>query len=119
MVTEMMRRKFPLALTGLGVLCALVLVGPGTAPSQTGSGSGFLICAKKKKPNKGALRMPSNGICRGGERGLFVNQVGPQGPAGTPGGPPGPQGPPGAPGAPCPHTTVLGPNAGSITVCVP
>ena len=43
MVTEMMRRKFPLALTGLGVLCALVLVGPGTAPSQTGSGSGFLI----------------------------------------------------------------------------
>ena len=112
MVTEMMRRKFPLALTGLGVLCALVLVGPGTAPSQTGSGSGFLICAKKKKPNKGALRMPSNGVCKGSERGLFLNQVGPQGPQGPPGAP-------GAPGAPCPHTTVLGPNAGSITVCVP
>ena len=117
MVTEIMRRRLPLALTGLGVLCALVLVGPGTAPGQTGSG--FLICAKTKKPNKGALRMPSNGICRGGERGLFVNQVGPQGPAGTPGGPPGPQGPPGAPGAPCPHTAVLSPQEGSITVCVP
>ena len=88
MVTEIMRQKFLFALTALGVVCALALIGAGTAPGQTG----FLVCAKAKKPDKGTLRMPSNGVCRGGERGLFLNQVGPQGPAGTPGGPQGPQG---------------------------
>ena len=91
-VTGNARKKLAAAgLAGLGMATTLALIGPVSAPAQ----GGFLICAKSKKPNKGALRMPANGLCKSGERGLFVNQTGPQGPPGTPGGP---QGPPGIQG---------------------
>jgi hypothetical protein len=58
------------------------------------------VCVKQKNPGKGLMRLPSSGSCRGNERGVFLNQTGPQGPAGTPGGPQGPPGSPGAPGSP-------------------
>ena len=91
-VTGNARKKLAAAgLAGLGMATTLALIGPVSAPAQ----GGFLICAKSKKPNKGALRSPANGVCKSGERGLFVNQTGPQGPPGTPGGP---QGPPGIQG---------------------
>ena len=75
-------------LIALGSVCAALAIGGGTAPAQTG----FLACAKVKKPNKGLLRMSTTGTCRGNERGVLINQTGPQGPPGTPGGPQGPQG---------------------------
>ena len=75
-------------LVALGSVCAALAIGGGTAPAQTG----FLACAKVKKPNKGLLRMSTTGTCRGNERGVLINQTGPQGPPGTPGGPQGPQG---------------------------
>jgi hypothetical protein len=94
------RTKVQLAiLIALGTLLGVLAFGGGTAPAQTG----FLACVKTKKPGKGLLRLSSSGTCRGNERGILVNQTGPQGPAGTPGGPQGPQGiqgPPGVPGAP-------------------
>lgn len=94
------RTKVQLAiLIALGTLLGVLAFGGGTAPAQTG----FLACVKLKKPGKGLLRMSNTGTCRGNERGVLVNQTGPQGPAGTPGGPQGPpgiQGPPGSPGAP-------------------
>ena len=114
-VTGNARKKLAAAgLAGLGMATTLALIGPVSAPAQ----GGFLICAKSKKPNKGALRMPANGVCKSGERGLFVNQTGPQGPPGTPGGPEGPpgiqgpvgpQGPQGPQGPPGPTGT--GPRA--------
>ena len=88
-VTGKARKKLAAAgLAGLGMATTLALIGPVSAPAQ----GGFLICAKTKKPDKGALRMPAKGFCKSGERGLFVNQTGPQGPPGTPGGPAGPPG---------------------------
>jgi Collagen triple helix repeat (20 copies) len=75
-------------LIALGSVCGAVALGGGTAPAQTG----YLVCVKSKPPGKGLLRLPSKGSCRGSERGIFLNQAGPQGPAGTPGGPAGPQG---------------------------
>jgi hypothetical protein len=82
------------ALAVLGALCVTVVVGIESAPAQTST----LICVKQKKPRKGSVRIPSNGLCHGNERGLLLNATGPQGPPGTPGGPPGPPGPPGASG---------------------
>jgi hypothetical protein len=81
-------------LIALGSVCGAVALGGGTAPAQTG----YLVCVKLKAPGKGLLRLPSKGSCRANERGIFLNQAGPQGPAGTPGGPPGPQGPQGIQG---------------------
>ena len=75
-------------LIALGSICGAVALGAGTAPAQTG----YLVCVKLKSPGKGLLRLPSRGSCRANERGIFLNQTGPQGPAGTPGGPAGPQG---------------------------
>jgi hypothetical protein len=101
------RRKTQLAtLLALSAFCVFAVLQIGTAPAQTG---GLLVCVKSKKPGKGLIRLPGKGSCRGDERGVFLNQTGPQGPPGTPGGPPGPQGPqgqqgqqgpPGAPGSP-------------------
>jgi hypothetical protein len=88
----------------LGLFCLIAVIQAGPAPAQTG----FLACVNLKKPNKGVIRLPLSGSCRSSERGILINQTGPQGPAGTPGGPPGPQGvqgpigiqgPPGTPGA--------------------
>jgi hypothetical protein len=79
----------------LGSLCVLGVYLTSRAPAQSG---GILVCVKQKKPGKGLMRLPSSGSCRGNERGVFLNQTGPQGPAGTPGGPPGPPGSPGGPG---------------------
>jgi hypothetical protein len=90
------------AALGITALCIVGAVGVGSAPAQTG----FLACVKLKNPGKGLLRVSNTGRCRGNERGVLINQSGPQGPPGTPGGPQGPQGiqgpigPPGAPGAP-------------------
>jgi hypothetical protein len=81
-------------LIALVSVCAAVALGGGTAPAQTG----YLVCVKLKPPGKGLLRLPNTGSCRANERGIFLNQTGPQGPAGTPGGPPGPQGPQGIQG---------------------
>jgi hypothetical protein len=81
-------------LMAIGSVCGAVALGGGTAPAQTG----YLVCVKLKAPGKGLLRLPSKGSCRASERGIFLNQSGPQGPAGTPGGPPGPQGPQGIQG---------------------
>lgn len=106
------------ALFALVILCAFATLSSGTAPAQTG----FLACIQLKKPNKGLLRVPLSGSCGGKERGILINQTGPQGPAGTPGGPQGPigpQGPQGPAGAPCPHTAVITPAEGPTTVCVP
>jgi hypothetical protein len=75
-------------LIAVGSVCGALALGGGTAPAQTG----YLVCVKSKPPGKGQLRLPSKGSCRANERGIFLNQTGPQGPAGTPGGPPGPQG---------------------------
>jgi hypothetical protein len=75
-------------LIALASVCGTLALGGGTAPAQTG----YLACVKLKPPGKGLLRLPSRGSCRGNERGVFLNQTGPQGPAGTPGGPAGPQG---------------------------
>jgi hypothetical protein len=75
-------------LIALASVCGALALGGGTAPAQTG----YLACVKLKPPGKGLLRLPSKGSCRGNERGIFLNQTGPQGPAGTPGGPAGPQG---------------------------
>jgi hypothetical protein len=75
-------------LIAVGSVCGALALGAGTAPAQTG----YLVCVKSKPPRKGQLRLPSKGSCRANERGIFLNQTGPQGPAGTPGGPPGPQG---------------------------
>lgn len=95
---EIRRGLFLLAaLSALGALCLVVIVGSGTAQSQ----SGTLVCIKLNKPRKGSVRIPANGLCHGNERGLFLAATGPQGAPGTPGGPPGPpgiqgiQGPPG------------------------
>jgi hypothetical protein len=94
-LTGVNRRKVLLpTLLALGILCAFVALSSGTAPAQTG----FLACVQLKKPNKGLLRVPLSGSCRGQERGILINQTGPQGPAGTPGGPAGPQGPQGIQG---------------------
>ena len=82
------------ALFALVILCAFATLSSGTAPAQTG----FLACIQLKKPNKGLLRVPLSGSCGGKERGILINQTGPQGPAGTPGGPAGPQGPQGIQG---------------------
>ena len=76
------------ALLALGILCAFAALSSGTAPAQTG----FLACIQLKKPNKGLVRVPLSGSCGGKERGILINQTGPQGPPGTPGGPQGPQG---------------------------
>jgi hypothetical protein len=81
-------------LIALGSVCGAVALGAGTAPAQTG----YLVCVKLKSPGKGLLRLPGKGSCRANERGIFLNQTGPQGPAGTPGGPAGPQGPQGIQG---------------------
>ena len=90
-------------LAAAAALCLFAIVGHVTASAQ----SGFLACVKAKKPNKGLVRIPGGGSCRGNERGVLINETGPQGPAGTPGGPQGPpgiqgpigeQGPPGPPG---------------------
>jgi hypothetical protein len=86
------------ALSALGALCLVVIVGSGTAQSQ----SGTLVCVKENKPRKGSVRIPANKLCHGNERGLFLAATGPQGPPGTPGGPPGPPGDPGPPGPPGP-----------------
>jgi hypothetical protein len=89
------------AALGITALCIVGAVGVGSAPAQTG----FLACVKLKNPGKGLLRVSNTGRCRGNERGVLINQSGPQGPPGTPGGPQGPQGiqgpigPPGAAGA--------------------
>jgi hypothetical protein len=101
------RRKTQLAtLLALSAFCVFAVLQIGTAPAQTG---GVLVCVKSKKPGKGLIRLPGKGSCRGDERGVFLNQTGPQGPPGTPGGPPGPQGAqgqqgqqgaPGLPGSP-------------------
>jgi hypothetical protein len=85
------------ALVVLGALCVLGVYLTGLAPAQSG---GVLVCVKQKKPGKGLMRLPTSGSCRGNERGVFLNQTGPQGPAGTPGGPQGQPGLPGTPGAP-------------------
>jgi hypothetical protein len=85
------------AVLALSAFCVFAVLQIGTAPAQTG---GLLVCVKSKKPGKGLIRLPGSGSCRGDERGVFLNQTGPQGPAGTPGGPPGPTGPPGPPGSP-------------------
>lgn len=118
-VTRVNRRKVLLpALFALVILCAFVTLSRGTAPAQTG----FLACIQLKKPNRGLLRVPLSGSCGGKERGILINETGPQGPAGTPGGPQGPigpQGPQGPAGAPCPHTAVITPVEGPTTVCVP
>lgn len=136
-VTRVNRRKVLLpALFALVILCAFATLSSGTAPAQTG----FLACIQLKKPNKGLLRVPLSGSCGGKERGILINQTGPQGPAGTPGGPSGPQGPQGIQGpvgpqgpqgpigpqgpqgpagAPCPNTTVITPLEGPTTVCIP
>ncbi len=83
------RTKVQLAtVIALGSLLGVLALGGGTAPAQTG----FLGCVKLKKPGKGLLRVSNTGTCRNNERGILVNQTGPQGPAGTPGGPQGPQG---------------------------
>jgi hypothetical protein len=92
------RRKTQLAtLLALSAFCLFAVLQIGSAPAQTG---GLLVCVKSKKPGKGLIRLPGSGSCRGDERGVFLNQTGPQGPPGTPGGPPGPTGPPGPPGSP-------------------
>src|SRR3954471_20525383 len=86
-------------LAALGLFCLIAMIEAGPAPAQTG----FLACIQLKKPNKGLLRVPLTGSCRGKERGILINQTGPQGPPGTPGGPQGPQGiqgPMGNPGTP-------------------
>ena len=78
---EVRRGLFLLAaLSALGALCLIVIVGSGTAQSQQ---SGTLACVKQKKPRKGSVRIPSNGLCHSNERGLVLNRVGPQGPPGT------------------------------------
>lgn len=98
-LTGVIPRKVLLpALFALGI-CAFAALSSGTAPAQTG----FLACIQLKKPDKGLLRVPLSGSCRGKERGILINQAGPQGPPGTPGGPQGPpgiQGPMGNPGTP-------------------
>jgi hypothetical protein len=92
------RRKTQLAaVLALSAFCVFAVLQIGTAPAQTG---GLLVCVKSKKPGKGLIRLPGSGSCRGDERGVFLNQTGPQGAPGTPGGPPGPTGPPGPPGSP-------------------
>jgi hypothetical protein len=86
------KRLTRLAMSAAAAGCLIAVAAPGTAPAQTG---GFLACVKKQKPGKGVVRIPGGKTCRGSERGVFLNQVGPQGPPGTPGGPAGPQGPQG------------------------
>jgi hypothetical protein len=81
-------------LFALGLFCLIAVLQAGPAPAQTG----FLACVKLKKPNKGLIRVPLSGGCRSSERGILINQTGPQGPAGAPGGPVGPQGPQGIQG---------------------
>jgi hypothetical protein len=122
------------ALTVLGALCVMVVVGIDTAPAQ----SNTLICVKENKPRKGLVRIPPNGLCRGNERGLLLHATGPQGPPGTPGGPQGPpgpqgplgpqgpsgpqgpQGPQGPAGAPCPNQRTITTMAdGAVVVCIP
>jgi hypothetical protein len=104
LVRGVYRRKGRAAiLFALGLFCLIAVLQAGPAPAQTG----FLACVQLKKPNKGLIRVPLSGSCRSSERGILINQTGPQGPAGTPGGPPGPQGiqgpigvgTPGTPGA--------------------
>jgi hypothetical protein len=83
------RRKAQAAIIfALGLFCLVAVLQAAPAPAQTG----FLACVKLKKPDKGVLRVPLSGSCRASERGILINQTGPQGTPGTPGGPPGPQG---------------------------
>jgi hypothetical protein len=109
-----------IALCALGVVCLIVIASSGTAQSQQGT----LICVKQKKPRKGSVRIPFNGLCHGNERGMLLNATGPQGSPGIQG-PPGPPGPPGSPGtpgtpgAPCPNQLTITPAEGPTVVCVP
>lgn len=106
LITGIKRRRIQVAtFGGLAALLAALSLWTGSAPAQTG----FLACVKLNKPNKGLIRVALSGSCRVKERGILINQTGPQGPPGTPGGPQGPEGPqgiqgpigpPGPPGTP-------------------
>jgi hypothetical protein len=109
-----------IALCALGVVCLIVIASSGTAQSQQGT----LVCVKQKKPRKGSVRIPFNGLCHGNERGMFLNATGPQGARGAQGPPgaPGPPGPPGPPGTVCPATQSIMTGdtpPQTVTVCVP
>jgi hypothetical protein len=113
---EIRREWFLLAaLCALVAVCFIVIASSGTAQSQQ---KGTLICVKLNKPRKGSVRIPASGLCHGNERGLFLNQTGPQGPPGIQG-PPGAPGAPGTPGAPCPNQATITPAEGPTVVCVP
>jgi hypothetical protein len=111
-------RKVRLAIAlVLGACCAFAALEIPVAPAQTG----ILACVKSKKPGKGLVRIPGRGSCRRNERGIFLNQTGPQGPPGPAGGPQGPQGiqgpigpqgPPGVSGYTTTSSNNTGPHSG-------